>query len=231
MQRDVSSSFEAGRKWIGGLFSQYSCLIKVCLMPKIVDHDERRTDIVRAIIKVVGEGGLAGATVRSIAREGGFSSGVIAHYFANKDEMVRYAFEFVADRVFRRIDARLKQALGVDRVRVILEEHVPISKLDEETAVALAFWEMALHDPELRALFRDKYRRWRDYLRLELGPLLPDLAPDAIDRRVDLAVAMADGLLVTFALDGKNYRQIDRRAILDDLMTLIGLEDHKAKAA
>ncbi len=81
-------------------------------MPKIVDHDERRTDIVRAIIKVVGEGGLAGATVRSIAREGGFSSGVIAHYFANKDEMVRYAFEFVADRVFRRIDARLKQAVG-----------------------------------------------------------------------------------------------------------------------
>ena len=200
-------------------------------MPKIVDHDERRSDIVRAIIKVVGEGGLAGATVRSIAREGGFSSGVIAHYFANKDEMVRYAFEFVADRVFRRIDARLKQAVGADRVRVILEEHVPISKQDEETAVALAFWEMALHDPELRALFRDKYRRWRDYLRLELGPLLPDLAPDALDRRVDLAVAMADGLLVTFALDGKNYRQLDRRAILDDLMTLLGLGDRRADAA
>jgi AcrR family transcriptional regulator len=200
-------------------------------MPKIVDHDERRSDIVRAIIKVVGEGGLAGATVRSIAREGGFSSGVIAHYFSNKDEMVRYAFEFVADRVFRRIDARLKQAKGVDRVRVILEEHVPISKQDEETAVALAFWEMALHDSELRALFRDKYRRWRDYLRLELGALLPGLAPEVLDRRVDLTVAMADGLLVTFALDGKNYRQVDRRAILDDLVALLGLTEAKAVAA
>lgn len=200
-------------------------------MPKIVDHDERRTDIVRAIIKVVGEGGLSGATVRSIAREGGFSSGVIAHYFANKDEMVRYAFEFVADRIFRRIDARLKQASGPDRVRIILEEHVPVSKQDEETAVALAFWEMALHDQELRALFRDKYRRWRDYLRLELGRLLPDLEPDALNRRVDLAVAMADGLLVTFALDGRNYRQMDRRAILGDLMALLGFDNCKAKAA
>ena len=200
-------------------------------MPKIVDHDERRTEIVRAIMKVVAEGGLAGATVRSIAREGGFSSGVIAHYFANKDEMVRYAFEFVADRVFRRIDARLKQAKGSDRVRVILEEHVPVNRQDEETAVALAFWEMALHDPELRTLFRDKYRRWRDYLRLELAQLLPDLAPDALDRRVDLAVAMADGLLVTFALDGKNYRQMDRRAILDDMMALLGLSGRQAEAA
>lgn len=199
-------------------------------MPKIVDHDERRTEIVRAIIKVVGEGGLSGATVRSIAREGGFSSGVIAHYFTNKDEMVRYAFEYVADRVFRRIDARLKQATGFDRVRVILEEHVPISKQDEETAVALAFWEMALHDQELRAIFRDKYRRWRDYLRLELGQLRPDLGPDVLDRRVDLAVAMADGLLVTFALDGRNYRQMDRRAILDELVALLGLDVQKAAA-
>ena len=110
-------------------------------MPKIVDHDERRTDVVRAIIKVISESGISGATVRTIAREGGFSSGMIAHYFADKDQMVRYAFEFVADRIFRRIDARLKDAKGVDRVRVILEEHVPLSRQDEETAVAVAFWE------------------------------------------------------------------------------------------
>ena len=200
-------------------------------MPKIVDHDERRTDIVRAIIKVVAEGGLAGATVRSIAREGGFSSGVIAHYFSNKDEMVRYAFEFVADRIFRRIDARLIQAKGPDRLRVILEEHVPISKQDEETAVALAFWEIALHDAALRAMFRDKYRRWRDYLRLELGRLLPDVKPEVLDRRVDLAVAMADGLLVTFALDGRNYRPMDRRAILDEFLMLLGVHSESAAAA
>jgi hypothetical protein len=42
---------------------------------------------------------------------------------------------------------------------------------------------------------------------------------------------MADGLLVTFALDGKNYRQLDRRAILDDLMSLLGLADRRADAA
>jgi AcrR family transcriptional regulator len=213
------------------LFLQYSCLIKACAMPKIVDHDERRTEIVRAIVKVIAEAGVSGATVRTISREGGFSSGVIAHYFSNKDEMIRFAFEFVADRVFRRIDARLKQASGPERVRVILEEHVPIGKHDDETAVALAFWEMALHDDALRAQFRDKYRRWREYLRLEMRALLPATPPDVLDRRVDLAVAAADGLLITFAMEGKRYRQVDRRAILDELMGLLGLSDRAAEAA
>ncbi|SKA90539.1 transcriptional regulator, TetR family [Thiothrix eikelboomii] len=193
-------------------------------MPKIVNHDERRMDVVRAIVKVLGKSGLEGATVRNIAREGGFSSGVIAHYFANKDDMVRFAFEFVADRVFHRIDNRLKQATGVDRVRVILEEHIPIRKQDEEIAVSLAFWEMALHDREFRVLFQDKYRRWRDYLRLELRQLLPDLTPDKLDRRVDLAVAMADGLIVTFSLDSLSCRQIDCHAIFDDMLSILGLD-------
>jgi len=199
-------------------------------MPKIVDHDERRTEVVKAIIKVIAAAGISGATVRTIAREGGFSSGMIAHYFTDKDQMVRFAFEFVADRIFRRIDARLKDAEGADRVRVILEEHVPLGRQDEETAVAVAFWEMALHDPELRRLFHDKYDRWRQYLRVELGHLMPGMEPAALDRRVDLAVAMADGLLVTFAIESKKYRQIDRRAIVEDMMAMLGLGREKTAA-
>jgi len=199
-------------------------------MPKIVDHDERRTEVVKAIIKVIAASGISGATVRTIAREGGFSSGMIAHYFADKDQMVRFAFEFVADRIFRRIDARLKDAKGADRVRVILEEHVPLGRQDDETAVAVAFWEMALHDTELRRLFHDKYDRWRQYLRTELRQLMPGIDPAALDRRVDLAVAMADGLLVTFAIESKKYRQVDRRAIVEDMMTMLGFGRDKAAA-
>jgi hypothetical protein len=36
---------------------------------------------------------------------------------------------------------------------------------------------------------------------------------------------------VTLALDGKNYRQIDRRAILDDMVSLLGLAERRAEAA
>jgi AcrR family transcriptional regulator len=200
-------------------------------MPKIVDHFERQMQIVQIIIKVIAEHGLNGATVRTISREGGFSSGVIAHYFANKDEMIRFAFDAVADTIFRRIDARLRQAKGPERVRVILEEHIPLGRRDEEAAVAVAFWEMALHDRELKGQFHVKYARWRDYLRRELRPLFPQLAPERIDGRVDLAVAAADGLLITFAIEGKRYPPAQRREIVDELMALLGLPEIEAAVA
>jgi hypothetical protein len=80
-------------------------------------------------------------------------------------------------------------------------------------------------------MFHDKYDRWRDYLRAELGSLIPELSPDALNRRVDLAVAMADGLLVTFALEDKKYRLVDRRAIVEDMITMLGLGGRRAAAA
>jgi hypothetical protein len=68
-------------------------------MPKIVGHDERHTDIVRAIIKVVAEGDPFGATLGIITPVAGFSSGVIALCFAYKVGLLRYASGFAADRV------------------------------------------------------------------------------------------------------------------------------------
>jgi AcrR family transcriptional regulator len=190
-------------------------------MPKIVDHFQRQMEVVEVIIKVIATQGMAGATVRNISHVGGFSSGVIAHYFANKDEMIRFAFDAVSDKIFRRIDARLRKAEGRDRLRIILEEHIPLGKHEEESAVSAAFWEMALHDKELKSQFHLKYRRWRDYLKRELVELLPHLKADLLDMRVDLAVAMADGLLITFSLEGKRYMPGHRQNIIEEMVNLL----------
>ncbi|CDN58390.1 TetR family transcriptional regulator C-terminal domain-containing protein [Neorhizobium galegae] len=200
-------------------------------MPKIVDHDQRRTEIVRLIIKVISEHGLNGTTVRTISRAGGFSSGVLSHYFSDKDEMIKFAFEGVADLIFSRIDQRLQNAKGPERLRIILEEHLPIYDHDDETAVALAFWEVAMHDPQLRVQFKKNYGRWRDRLRTEMRNLLPGISATEIETRVDFAVASTDGLLITFALDGEDYSSERRIMLLDRLMTNLGVEDMKEAAA
>lgn len=38
-------------------------------MPKIVDHDQRRRDLVEATLRIILRQGLAGATMRDIATE------------------------------------------------------------------------------------------------------------------------------------------------------------------
>ena len=45
-------------------------------MPKIVDHDQRRRELVDASLRIIVRQGLAGATMRDIATEAGFANGV-----------------------------------------------------------------------------------------------------------------------------------------------------------
>ena len=53
-------------------------------MPKIVDHDERREEILSAAIRVIDSVGLDNTTTRAIALESGYSNGVLSHYFSGQ---------------------------------------------------------------------------------------------------------------------------------------------------
>ncbi|MDO5663186.1 MAG: TetR/AcrR family transcriptional regulator [Brachybacterium sp.] len=58
-------------------------------MPRIVDHAQRRREIVLALWAVIHERGIAGASLRAVAEEAGISIGRIQHYFSSKEELVR----------------------------------------------------------------------------------------------------------------------------------------------
>ena len=74
-------------------------------MPKIVDHEERRDELAAAVWRLASREGLDALTLRAVAAEAGWSTGALAHYFADKEELLLFAFETVADRVGRRVAA------------------------------------------------------------------------------------------------------------------------------
>jgi len=53
-------------------------------MPKIVDHDARRIDILVRSLGLFAERGYAGLSMRSLATGLGVSTGTVYHYFSNK---------------------------------------------------------------------------------------------------------------------------------------------------
>src|SRR5258708_30924463 len=57
-------------------------------MPKMVDWDARRDEILSATWRVIARDGIAKATVRAIAREAHCSAGVLAHYFDDKADIL-----------------------------------------------------------------------------------------------------------------------------------------------
>ena len=57
-------------------------------MPKLGMAPIRRKQLVSAAISVIHEDGFARATVARIARRAGVSSGIVHHYFADKDDLL-----------------------------------------------------------------------------------------------------------------------------------------------
>src|SRR5215212_9606295 len=73
-------------------------------MPRIVDHEERREAIAEATWQVIARAGPDGANMREIAREAGYTTGVVTHYFRDKRELMAFAFGLMVDRSTSRMD-------------------------------------------------------------------------------------------------------------------------------
>lgn len=170
-------------------------------MPKVVDHEQRRRELVAATWAVVAAEGIEAATVRRIAEEAGCTTGRITHYFADKEEVLVAALRQVHRAAGKRMLAATGERSGLEALRAVLAEALP---LDEERIlewrVWLAFWGSAATSTSLQAEQHQRYREWRGLLKRVLATAaLP--ADIDLDRLVDQIVALVDGFGLQGVLD------------------------------
>jgi AcrR family transcriptional regulator len=135
-------------------------------MPKKVDHDARREELVLAAWRVIAANGIDEVTIRDIARESGYSSGVLAHYFKNKDDLLAHALRLSHTRIRRRYDDEVDTPAAVDALRAILIDNLPMDEQrDLETRIEMSFWARALRNEELHEIQRDESETLRKLLR------------------------------------------------------------------
>ena len=129
-------------------------------MPKIVDHEQRRDEIALIACRVVARYGFEQATIVRIARAAGCTTGMIAHYFETKQDIIVAALRLI----LRRIEERLTHAEGAADLLALLSEALPIDATRYiECAVWMAFWGQVPSDKRLKRI-----NGWlhREYLRL-----------------------------------------------------------------
>lgn len=174
-------------------------------MPKIVDHDVRREQVLEATIRVVARSGLDGATMRSIAEEAGCSTGLVTHHFANRDDVIVGVLRHVHRRSAQRMDRHAHRRPAFDALAAVVAEALPLD--DErrmEWTVWLAFWGAAVGDAALEAEHRQRYAEWRALVRQLLqrgvddGSVRPDLD---VRLEADRLVALVDGLGIQATLE------------------------------
>ncbi len=131
-------------------------------MPKIVDHDARRDEIALVACRVVAQVGFDQATIVRIAREAGYTTGMVAHYFDSKQDIVIAALRLI----LRRIEERLEPHEGSEQpaLLALLTEALPLDDVRyTECAFWIAFWGQVPADKRLKQI-----NSWlhREYLRL-----------------------------------------------------------------
>src|SRR5690349_1597117 len=96
-------------------------------MARQADHTERRRLFAAAALSVISRDGLEGLTVREVAREAGFTTGALTHYFQSKDELLIAASEYAAEQVRVPMDDVAHGASARDALRQLLYTALPTS--------------------------------------------------------------------------------------------------------
>ncbi len=175
-------------------------------MPKIVDHEQRREQLAAAVWRLASRDGLDAVTIRGVSAEAGWSTGALHHYFSDKEQLLLFAFQTVADRVGRRVAAAREEAgEPLELARALLAIGLPLDdERRDETRVWFAFLGLALTRPPLARAQRLAYDAWRrlvaDALRdaRERGDIEEDVD---VEREAAALVALVDGLAVQASFD------------------------------
>jgi AcrR family transcriptional regulator len=124
-------------------------------MPKVVDHDERRSEVLGAVWRVIERDGIEHTTVRAIAKEAGYSAGVLVHYFEDKKDILTSALRLSHERIRTRWAHKLEGRSGLDALRELVLDNLP---LDEErrleTRLEVSYWARALSSDDVLGVQR-----------------------------------------------------------------------------
>jgi AcrR family transcriptional regulator len=102
-------------------------------MPKIVDHAQRRDEIALAACRVVAGHGFENATIARIAHAAGYTTGMVAHYYDSKQDIIVAALRLTVRRVEERVTRERES--GTD-LALVLSRALP---LDGERLAECAF--------------------------------------------------------------------------------------------
>ncbi|GII82026.1 HTH-type transcriptional regulator PksA [Sphaerisporangium siamense] len=167
-------------------------------MPKIVDHDARREEVVDAARRVILREGIDAATTRAIAKEAGYSNGVLTHYFADKDDILLSALRSSHRRIVERLRAKLAGLTGMAALRELLLDNLPLDEeRARETALEVGFWSRSLTEGTLREVQREEAAELRHLVRalLDAAAGAGEIAPGQdLDDAAERLLALVDGL-------------------------------------
>jgi len=185
-------------------------------MPIQVDRESQREHVTSLAARLVAQEGVAGLTFRRVAEAAGSSTAIVSTYFTDKRDLLLSTFRAAASRTTVRFEAAINAG---GSLQDCLEAWLP---LDEERLtdwrVILAFWGVAVTDPDLAAVQDGHVGRARARVEKLLRADGTDSRrpPPELERLAQQILALMLGIALQAVFEPAASASLPQRALLAD---------------
>ena len=170
-------------------------------------RSDRRREVVSAAWQVIVREGLDRTSLRAIAQEMNATTGVVTHYFRNKQDLILFALHQVTERLQVLMAEAIANTSGTERLVAILSSFLPLDRDRQEILqVWIAFLGYAVGRSELMAEHQRSAASLRKLLIQELqalhakGAIHPDLN---LESEANVLLALGNGLSLDTFIQGQ----------------------------
>jgi TetR/AcrR family transcriptional regulator, transcriptional repressor of bet genes len=166
-------------------------------MPKIVDHAQRRDEIALVACRVVAERGFEQASMVRIAREAGYTTGMLAHYFESKQDIIIAALRLILRRIDERLSRPPQQGTRPDLLELLIEALPVDEQRRTECAFWTTFWGQVTADKRMKrinAWVHHEYMRLFERCLAQSWPQWPQWPPGTREQVLRSLVTFINGL-------------------------------------
>ncbi|TQL67673.1 TetR family transcriptional regulator [Nocardioides albertanoniae] len=162
-------------------------------MPRVVDHEQRRFEIVAGLWQLVATRGIEGVSLRTVAAGAGVSMGRVQHYFGTKDALVVAGIELLVASAVVDYDATAGKSPR-ERLLHLLLQQIPATEPGRiGVTVWYAYIAKAMTHAEVRRILAEAIRNGVEECTRHVQEAEDLREPEARVRAREL-LALSDGL-------------------------------------
>ncbi len=194
-------------------------------MPRIVDPDQRRGEIIEATTNLIAERGLESATMRGIAEACGCTTGLITHYFGDKEEILLEVLRYCHLNESERLSEALAAAEPHERLCELVRMALPLDEVRIlDWRVWLAFWGHVALSDRIQERMLSRYNEWTELITHNVAEtqVAQGISPSS-SVLADGLVSLIDGLSVRAVVQPDSMPEQHLLEIIESYLIATGL--------